>query len=406
MKKLSLSSIFTTQPRYTRIIDRHTNLGISNKVLSQSKLVTSLRSNRLLTRTISHDPFKILDAPGIVDDFYLNILDWSFEDKISIALGECLYQYDYKTKSVNEVLRLNTSITGIKSKGMQKYINNCKPDNYSYEQQNNSVDIKGFRRDSINKPVNIETKYNSVGNDMLAIGTSDGYLIVLENNIETIKYKADDTRICAIDWNDDIISFGTKTGAIIHFDTRVGKEVCKIQAHESEVCGLKWCNDKKYLASGSNDNTLKVWQNGNLLPRMNLQAHKSAIKAMAWCPWKNGVLATGGGAKDKSIKIWNVNKQEMMSCTNVNSQVCSLLYVEKYKEIISSHGYSENSINLWKASSMQQINTFGKHDARVLHMASNSDCSLIASVTADENLKFWTVYNKNKVETKVSHNFR
>ena len=33
--------------------------------------------------------------------------------------------------------------------------------------------------------------------------------------------------------------------------------------------------------------------------------HQGAVKALSWCPWKNGVLASGGGAGDRSIKLWD-----------------------------------------------------------------------------------------------------
>ncbi|KAM0675930.1 ubiquitin-protein transferase activating protein [Gurleya vavrai] len=61
--------------------------------------------------------------------------------------------------------------------------------------------------------------------------------------------------------------------------------------HDGEICGLKWSFDKKFLASGSNDNSLKIWQIGTNVPRNNINSHKSAVKAIAWCPWKNGVSA-------------------------------------------------------------------------------------------------------------------
>ena len=35
--------------------------------------------------------------------------------------------------------------------------------------------------------------------------------------------------------------------------------VIKFQSHCQEVCGLKWCPNGRYLASGSNDNTVCVW---------------------------------------------------------------------------------------------------------------------------------------------------
>jgi len=32
------------------------------------------------------------------------------------------------------------------------------------------------------------------------------------------------------------------------------------------------------------------------------------VKALAWCPWKTSLLASGGGRQDKKIIFWNGNK--------------------------------------------------------------------------------------------------
>jgi len=36
--------------------------------------------------------------------------------------------------------------------------------------------------------------------------------------------------------------------------------------------------------------------------------HKGAVKGIAWCPWKSGIIATAGGSGDKSIRLWNINE--------------------------------------------------------------------------------------------------
>lgn len=36
--------------------------------------------------------------------------------------------------------------------------------------------------------------------------------------------------------------------------------------------------------------------------------HRSAVKAIAWCPWKSNLLASGGGCQDRRIILWNGNK--------------------------------------------------------------------------------------------------
>ena len=53
---------------------------------------------------------------------------------------------------------------------------------------------------------------------------------------------------------------GTRSSAdILIYDVRQKDCIIKFQHHRQEVCGLKWCPNGRYLASGSNDNTVCVW---------------------------------------------------------------------------------------------------------------------------------------------------
>lgn len=46
-----------------------------------------------IKRTLHLSPEKVLDAPDIKDDYYLNLLDWSNRGLLSIGLGERVYLY-------------------------------------------------------------------------------------------------------------------------------------------------------------------------------------------------------------------------------------------------------------------------------------------------------------------------
>lgn len=53
---------------------------------------------------------------------------------------------------------------------------------------------------------------------------------------------------------------GTRnSGDILIYDVRQKDCIIKFQTHCQEICGLKWCPNGRYLASGSNDNTVCVW---------------------------------------------------------------------------------------------------------------------------------------------------
>ena len=85
-------------------------------------------------------------------------------------------------------------------------------------------------------------------------------------------------------------------------------------------------------------------------PRFALSDHQAAVKALAWCPWQNNLLASGGGTSDRCIRFWNTTTGKCLNTIDTNSQVCSLLWSKTHKEIVSSHGFSQNQLCIWKVS--------------------------------------------------------
>lgn len=90
---------------------------------------------------------------------------------------------------------------------------------------------------------------------------------------------------------------------------------------------MRWSPDGRFLASGGNDNLLNIWPQlyGQLYSRGQplhvFNAHQAAVKALAWCPWQPGVLASGGGTADRCIRIWNANSGTLLNTTDTKSQV-------------------------------------------------------------------------------------
>jgi len=63
--------------------------------------VKLLLSPRRPSRKISATPFKVLDAPDLQDDFYLNLLDWSSQNMLSVGLGAAVYLWSACTSQVS-----------------------------------------------------------------------------------------------------------------------------------------------------------------------------------------------------------------------------------------------------------------------------------------------------------------
>jgi cell division cycle 20-like protein 1 (cofactor of APC complex) len=79
-----------------------------------------------------------------------------------------------------------------------------------------------------------------------------------------------------------------------------------------------------------------------------------------------------------------------------NLKVCNLSWSKNANELVSTHGYSQNQVVVWKYPSMQQIATLTGHTYRVLYLAMSPDGQTIVTGAGDETLRFWNVFSKNK----------
>ncbi len=59
---------------------------------------------------------KVLDAPGIRDDYYLNLLDWSVHNVLAVALGRTLYLWNATSSQIDMLFEMpedEDSITSV-----------------------------------------------------------------------------------------------------------------------------------------------------------------------------------------------------------------------------------------------------------------------------------------------------
>lgn len=329
----------------------------SDGVTSAAKTssIGSLRSSQQAqpNRRISSVPEIILDAPGIVDDYYLNVVDWSAMNKVAIALGQSVYMWDSLTGDVTQVAELgnNTLATSVK----------WSEDGY------------------------------------LAIGKSNGNIEIWDveasEKLRTMRGRT--ARVASLTWNHATLSSGARDGGIWNHDVRIAEhKTAEMWAHSGEVCGLTWRGDGQQLASGGNDNAVHVWDaRTTSTPRLSRQTHTAAVKALSWCPWQSSVLATGGGSLDRRINIWNTTTGARVASADTGSQVTSLNWNSNHRELASCHGYPANSVAVWSYPTMTKIAEFEAHETRVLAASLSPDAQTLVTCAADENLKFWKLWD-------------
>ncbi|KAL5269841.1 hypothetical protein ACHWQZ_G003343 [Mnemiopsis leidyi] len=326
----------------------------------------SRKSQKLLTspkkslRKIPRLPYKVLDAPELQDDFYLNLVDWSYFNVLTVGLSASVYLWSACTSQVTRLCDLS-----------------CEGD---------TVTSVGWSDRSSN---------------ILAVGTNRGCVQLWDTQAQkrTAIFESHESRAGALAWNGDLLCSGSRDRFIIQRDVRTPPhQFKKLTGHKQEVCGLKWSPDRQHLASGGNDNKLFVWNQSSLAPVQKYSDHVAAVKAIAWSPHQHGLLASGGGTADQYIRFWNTLTGQPLQSVHTGSQVCNLAWSKTTHEFVSTHGYSQHQILVWKYPSLQQVVCLTGHHCRVLYLAMSPDGQSIVTGAGDETLRFWNVFNKSRLQ--------
>lgn len=117
---------------------------------------------------------------------------------------------------------------------------------------------------------------------------------------------------------------------------------------------------------------LFVWTPLSPVPLQRYVEHSAAIKAIAWSPHQHGILASGGGTADKTIRFWNTVTGQALQSVDTSSQVCNLAWSKSANELVSTHGYSQNHIVIWRYPSLTQVAKLTGHTTRVLYLVSGN----------------------------------
>lgn len=66
-------------------------------------------------RIIPKIPFKVLDAPQLLDDYYLNLVDWSDSNNLVVGLSNCTYIWSAESAKVTKLHDFgeNNSVTSV-----------------------------------------------------------------------------------------------------------------------------------------------------------------------------------------------------------------------------------------------------------------------------------------------------
>jgi WD40 repeat protein len=172
------------------------------------------------------------------------------------------------------------------------------------------------------------------------------------------------------------------------------QELATLRGHEKWVNSVAFSPDGKFLASGSSDDTVKVWEVGSWREVATLRGHKGFVFSVAFSP--DGKFLASGSSDDtvkvwEVVNIWKVRKWQKVANLRHERSVTSVTFSPDGVLLVS--GSFDGTMKFWKVWSWQELVPFNVrwHEDDVRCVTFSPDWKFLASGSADKKVNIWMV---------------
>ena len=172
-----------------------------------------------------------------------------------------------------------------------------------------------------------------------------------------------------------------------------------LEGHTGLVKSVSFSPDGDTLASGSNDDTIRLWDANTGSHLRTLTGHTDTVFSVAFSP-DGQTLASGSG--DETIRLWDANTgSHLRTLTGHTDPVFSVSFSPDGDTLAS--GSWDETVRLWDANTGRHLRTLTGHTDPVLSVSFSPDGDTLASGSWDETVRLWDVNTGRHLRTLTGH---
>ncbi|CAK82618.1 unnamed protein product (macronuclear) [Paramecium tetraurelia] len=170
-------------------------------------------------------------------------------------------------------------------------------------------------------------------------------------------------------------------------------ELNKLDGHSSCVNSVNFSPDGTTLASGSYDNSIRLWDVKTGQQKAKLDGHSSSVNSVNFSP--DGTTLASGSA-DYSIRLWDVKTGQQKAKLDGHSYGILSVNFSPDGTTLASCSY-DMSIRQWDVKTGQYKAKLDGHSKEVYSVNFSPDGNRLASDSWDESIRLWNVITSNEI---------
>ncbi|KAK5050887.1 hypothetical protein LTR84_003446 [Exophiala bonariae] len=174
---------------------------------------------------------------------------------------------------------------------------------------------------------------------------------------------------------------GSGDNTVRIWDCDTGTPLHTLKGHTSWVLAVAWSPDGRILATGSMDNTVRLWdpKSGEALGGP-LKGHTKWITSLSWEPYHNqapGKPRLASASKDGTVRIWDVPLRRIEETLSGHKSSVTCVRWGGFNRIFTAS--QDKTIKIWNTKTWNCLHTLSSHTHWVNHLALSTDFALRTS---------------------------
>ncbi|KAL7903892.1 WD40 repeat-like protein [Trichoderma velutinum] len=203
--------------------------------------------------------------------------------------------------------------------------------------------------------------------------------------LQTLKGHSESVLSVAFSADGRYLASGSWDKTIKIWDATTGKERQTLKGHSDTVRSVAFSVDGRYLASGSDNRTVKIWDVTIGKQRQTLKGHSDWVASVAFSADGRYIAS---GSWDKTIRIWDTTTgKEQQTLKGHSNTVYSIAFSADSRYLAS--GSWDKTIKIWDAITGKERQTLKGHSNAVYSVAFSADSCYVASGSRDRTIKIW-----------------